>query len=237
VTSAGPALERHLRAWLGAWPPELPLDLVGSDARRGPDARGEVTPLVGVLDPDPPGLGEPGLLLSVPPDVVEPLELLGGLDPDVLRQPPWRAAAAQALGAPGRDLRVRVLRWIEDAAAVAPLEDVGTWVDPHAEVPSADGVEADALLVVRDDAGPHLATAAVTHLGATGAWVEVTVAAEARGRGLGSRVAAAAARRILREGRVALGGTPPRGGAASRVADAVGAPDRGWRMVDLAPAS
>lgn len=232
---AGPSLVRHLRTRLGAWPPELPLDVVGSDARTRPGRDGELRPLLGVLDPDPAGLGEPGLVLSVPPRIVEPIELLGGLDPSVLAQPSWRGAVLQALGAPGRDLRVGVFRWVEEVNGLAELDELGIWVpsdDPAlpAWLHPFDGHD---VLVLRDDAGHHLGGVGIASHDDHGAEVTVVTHGSVRGRGIGRRLVASAVRRIVAEGRVATFRHDPGDDAASRLADAVGLRDRGWRVVDL----
>lgn len=232
---AAPSLERHLRAWLGSWPPELPLDVVGSEARTVPGWDGEVHRMIGVLDPDPPELEEPGLVLSVPPSAVEPLELLGGLDPSVLEQPSWCGAAVQALGAPGHRIEVGVFRWIDRLAAVADLEALGTWV-PSDDPSLPDWLRpfnAPKVLISRDDVGRFLAGVGVKVHDDHGAELAVVTAEGARGRGLGRRLVATAARRILAGGRVATYLHDPENVASARVADAVGFRDPGWRVVSL----
>lgn len=235
-----PSLGRHLATWLGSWPPELPLDVVGSEARLRPGWDGEVHRLLGVLDPDPPGLGEPGLVLSVPPHVVEPLELLGGLDPGVLQQPSWCAAATQALGVPGRRIGVGVFRWIERRDAIADLEDAGTWV--ARDDPTLPGwlrpFNAPEVLIARDADGRHLAGVGIKAHDDHGAELAVVTDPAARGRGLARRLVATAARRILAEGRVATYLHEPDNLPSARVAEAAGFRDRGWRIVGLdAPAA
>jgi GNAT superfamily N-acetyltransferase len=235
VTLAGPVLVRHLRARLGAWPPELPLDVIGSDERTTPGWDGEVRPLLGVLDPDPPELGEPGLLLSVPPAAVEPIELLGGLDPGVLSEPSWRGAVTQALGAPGRDLRVGVFRWLEEASGLADLDELGTWVprDDPALPPWLRPFDGPEVLVLRDADGRHVAGVGIKSHDEHGAEVAVVTDGSARDRGIGRRLVATAVRRILTEGRVATYLHDPANVASARLADAVGLRDEGWRVVDL----
>jgi GNAT superfamily N-acetyltransferase len=235
--AGAPSLTRHLRTWLGAWPPELPLDVVGSEARTRPGWDGEVHRLVGVLDPDPPDLGEPGLVLSVPPAAVEPIELLGGLDPEVLRSPPWCAAVTQALGVPDHRIGVGVFRWLDDPAAVADLPDAGTWV-PRDDPGLPDWLrpfDAPEVLLARASDGTYLGGVGIKAHDAHGAELAVVTAPDARGRGLGRRLVATAARRILAEGRVATYLHDAQHVASARVADAVGLRDRGWRVVGLFP--
>jgi GNAT superfamily N-acetyltransferase len=232
-----PSLRRHLHAWLGTWPPELPLDVVGSEARLQPGWDGEVQRLVGVLDPDPPGLDEPGLVLSVPPAAVEPIEMLGGLDPSVLRSPPWVAAVAQALGVPGQVLGYGVFRWLDRLDDVDDLDDAGTWIareDPS--LPSwLRPFDAPEVLVARDAAGTHLAGVGIKAHTPHGVELAVVTEPAARGRGLGRRLVATAARRVLAEGRVVTYLHGPEDAASTRVAEAAGFRDRGWRVVGLFP--
>jgi GNAT superfamily N-acetyltransferase len=232
---SAPSLETHLRTWLGSWPPELPLDVVGSGARTRPGWDGNVHRLVGVLDPAAPELGEPGLVLSVPPAAVEPIELLGGLDPTVLDQPSWRGAVTQALGVPDHTIGVGVFRWIGHAGAIADLEPVGTWV-PRDDPSLPDWLrpfDAPEVLIARDADGGYLGGVGIKSHDAHGAELAVVTEPAAQGRGLGRRLVATAARRILTEGRVATYLHAPDNLASARVADAVGFADRGWRVVSL----
>lgn len=234
---AGPSLERHLRTWLGAWPPELPLDVIGSTARERPGWDGEVHRLLGVLDPDPPGLGEPGLVLSVPPPAVEPIEMLGGLGVEVLSSPPWGAAVAQALGVPGHVLGYGVFRWLERLDDVADLEDAGRWVSR--QDPSLPDwlrpFDAPEVLVERADDGTHLAGVGIKSHDEHGAELAVVTEPEARGRGLARRLVATAARRVLTGGRVVTYLHELDDVASARVAEAAGFPERGWRVVESFP--
>lgn len=224
-----PGLVRFLDAWLGQWPPQLPLDVVGSARRAQPGWDGKVVPLLGVWAPDD------GCVLSVPPDVVEPLELLGGLGPEVLTQPAWLGAAAQALGVPGARLRAGVLRAVEDPAEVRDVPDLGTWVprdDP--DVPAwLRPFDDPEVLLARADDGEVLGGVGIKAHDPTGAELAVVTEPGHRGRGVGQRLVATAARRLLASGRVALYLHDPGNAASARLAEAVGLVDRGWRIVDL----
>jgi hypothetical protein len=100
----GGALERHLREWLGAWPPAGDLEVVGCDQRRQTGWNGRLHPLVAVVGPA-------GAVVSVPPDAVTAVE--GVLAGQIDRAPSacahasrerWLATRAAAVGAPGRTL-------------------------------------------------------------------------------------------------------------------------------------
>lgn len=228
MTAADPSLTRFLAAWLGRWPPWLPLDVVGSRRRQEPGWDGTVVPLLGVWAPDD------GCVLSVPPDAVEAVELLGGLDPGVLTSPGWVSALAQAVGRPGARLRAGVLRHAASAEQLREQDTLGTWIDrddptlpawltpfdePRALVHHVDGrIVAGVGLKAHDPSGAELA---------------VTVDPEHRGRGIGRRLVATATREVVASGRVALYLHDPGNAASARLADAVGLPDLGWRIVDL----
>lgn len=225
-----PSLERFLDAWLGQWPPQLPLDVVVSDRRVQPGWNGEVVPLLGVWAP------QDGCVVSVPPDAIDALELLGGLGPEVLTQPGWIGAAAQAVGRPGAQLRAGVLRAVTDPAELADLDDLGTWVargDP--QLPAwLRPFDAPHVLLDRTADGEVRGGVGIKAHDPTGAELAVVTEPDHRGQGVGRRLVATAARRVLAEGRVALYLHDPGNDASARLADAVGFHDRGWRIVDLA---
>ena len=63
-------LHRHLRSWLGAWPPSDELTIVGSARRQEPGWDGAIRPFAGVSTPE-------GTVLSVAPDRVEAVRAAG----------------------------------------------------------------------------------------------------------------------------------------------------------------
>ncbi len=215
-------LAAHLDALLGGWPPTGPLDVVGSVRRERPGWDGTVCPALAVT-----ALG--GTVLSVPPDQVERVAglvaarglpaVLGSLGPAVHR----------------RSLRtVRwVLRFCVDPPALPPA---GSWV-PAADVRDPEWLRpfGGEVLVAVDDAGEHLGAVGIKRHHGGGAELSVVVARRGRGRGLGRRLVAQAARRVLDDGAVPTYLHLPDNVASARLADAAGFPDRGWQMVGALP--
>src|SRR5947209_1494322 len=81
-------LHRHLRRWLGAWPPTGPVTVATSAARTEPGWDGAVRPFAGIATPE-------GAVLSVPPECVDDARRAGATLEEVLD------ALPQALGRPG----------------------------------------------------------------------------------------------------------------------------------------
>lgn len=226
-TAPGPSLARFLDAWLGQWPPQLPLDVVGSERRVAPGWDGTVVPLLGVW------ATRDGCVLSVPPDALDAVELLGGLGPEVLTEPAWIGAVAQAVGRPGARLRAGVLRAVTDADDLVPHEPLGTWTSPDDPDLPAWLHPFGEVLVARDGSGAVCGGVGVKVHDPTGAELAVVTEPDHRGRGVGRRLVATAARRLLAEDRVVLYVHGPGNEASARLADAVGLHDAGWRTVDL----
>lgn len=116
----------HLRAWLGAWPPPRPVQVVGSTAREIPGWDGAVYPVLGVSDGT-------AMVLSVSPQVARQLRQAdpGDDDPAVV--------LARALGRP-TDVAEQVtwsqlvLRWTTTPAVP---RDLGIWWPTnHPHLPS-----------------------------------------------------------------------------------------------------
>ncbi len=214
-------LDRHLRSWLGAWPPTTKVAVVGSPRRAAPCWDGRMRPLAGIATPH-------GTIVSVPPDRLEAVRETGSTLEDILEGLP------RALGQPGGVVGRGVYRY---ALAPSEVDPVGEWVpadDPG--VPAWLRPFGGRVLVVRED-GQYVAGLGIKrhdHLGQ-----EVAVATEEawRGRGLARALGARAAQGIVR-----WGGVPiylhGRGNAASaRVAEAAGFPDRGWFILGLPTAT
>lgn len=227
--STGASLTAFLDAWLGQWPPQLPLDVVTSDRRTRPGWDGQVVPLLGVWAPDD------GCVLSIPPDALDAVELLGGLGPEVLTQPAWVGAVAQAVGRPDARLRAGVLRAVTDPTQVAALDDLGTWVD-RGDPSLPDWLrpfDHPQVLLDRADDGTVRGGVGIKAHDPSGAEVAVVTEPEHRGQGIGARLVATATRRLLGEGRAVLYLHDPGNAASARLAETVGFTERGWRIVDL----
>lgn len=214
-------LDRHLRRWLGAWPPTSMVAVVGCDCRTEPSWDGVVRPFAGVETPE-------GTILSVPPDRVDAVRAAGSTLEDILDGIP------EALGHHGAVVGRGVYRY-----AVAPpaLEPIGEWVPADdSDVPAWLRPFGGHVLVVRED-GKYVAGLGIKRHDELG--MEVAVATEEawRGRGLARALVARAAAAILRAGGVPIY-LHGRGNAASaRVAETAGFPDRGWYILGLPTAT
>lgn len=217
-------LRHHLTVWLGRWPANGPLDVVGSARRTEPGWDGRIHPVIGVQAPA-------GAVLSVPPDRADDVRELakrveGSLD-DLLTELP------AAVGHPDRTAYQAVFRWTVNPQ---PLPDAGTWVsadDPV--VPGWLRVFGGQVLVATDpESGSYLAGVGIKRHDAYGHELSVGTEPAARGRGLARRLVAQAARRVLDDGAVPTYLHSLSNTASARVAEAAGLPDRGWRAFGLA---
>lgn len=216
-------LQRHLESWLGAWPPTGKLVVATAPGRVGPGWDGRVHPVIGVGTPDD------GTVLSLPPDILgeaSHIAARGGL-------PELGPRLGPLLGRPGDKLRCGVFRWSEAPAPSDRLPDAGEWFPAHdpgmpawlrpfgGEVLAAviDGQCASGVGLKRHDRfGRELA---------------VVTAEEYQGRGLGRRLVAQAARRVVEEGMVPTYLHDPANVASGMVAEAAGFPERGWTVLGL----
>ncbi len=215
-------LHEHLASWLGAWPPSSPLDVVGSDRRTTPGWDGRVYPVSGVAT-----LG--GAVVSVPPDVVEPVRALG-TDLDAVS-----AGIGAVLGQPGVTLFRGVFRWCHE---LRDLGDAGEWVptdDPR--VPEWLRPFNGDVLVAWDDDGTYGAGVGRKIHDRYGQELAVATEDHLRGRGLAKRLVAQAARRVADEGAVATYLHAPSNVASAHTADAAGFPDVGWQVLGFPLAS
>jgi GNAT superfamily N-acetyltransferase len=210
------ALDDHLRAWLGEWPPPQRLHVVGSDARTRPGWDGRAYPVVGVSSLD-------GTVLSVPHDRADAAAAVAADSVDVAH---LLARLPEVMGG-GRGF-VGVFRWSLDPA---PLADAGVWMpwdDPR--VPAwLHPFGHEVLVTLRGD--EVVAGVGLKHPDRYGRELAVVTEPAARGRGLGRRLVAQAARAVLADGAVP---TYLHGGsnlASARVAEAAGFPDRGWGVI------
>lgn len=210
-------LQQHLRSWLGAWPPERPLHVVGSDKRTEPGWDGAVRIVNGVSTPD-------GTVLSVPPDAVDEVRAAG----DDLQT--VGARLSTILSRPGAVFGMGVFRWSteptesDDPGVWAPTDDprIPEWLHPfNGDVLVAfegDEVAAGVGRKQHDPCGHELAV----------------VTEEAfRGKGYARRLVTQAARRVLADGAVPVYLHAPDNEASARTADASGFPDVGWKILGL----
>jgi GNAT superfamily N-acetyltransferase len=229
----GGALERHLRTWLGAWPPAGDLEIVGCAGRERPGWDERLHPLVVVAEPA-------GAVVSVPRSAVEAVErVLAGLSDtgpapraDAAAGPVrWPSALAAAVGAPGRAVTEMTFRFTTQPA---PLPDAGEWtLAEQPGLPAWLRMFAGAVLVARDASGAYAAGVGIKRHDRHGHELAVGTAPAARGRGLARRLVAQAARDVLAAGAVPTYAHDPGNLASARVAEAAGFPDRGWRIVRL----
>lgn len=217
TTSAHERLGAHLATWLGRWPGEGPgLTVVGSARRLEPAWDGNVYPVIGVSGADGAGV------LSVPPTVADAVRAALADNGDD------RARIAAAAGVSGRFF-TGVFRW---STAPADLPDAGTWV--AADDPSVPEwlrpFGGEALVALDPATGEHLSGVGIKRHDAFGHELAVVTRPAAEGRGLGRRLVAQAARRVLDEGAVPTYLHAVDNHASAHLATAAGFPDRGWAV-------
>lgn len=235
-------LAEHLRAWVGAWPPREPFDVVGTERRGQPGWDGSVQRLLAVQAP---GIGT---VLAVPPALADAVreeaerldlpELAAAATPsdeaseeqarylEAVRR--LRQRLPELFGAPHAIVGFAPFRW---STAPADLPDAGRWLpvdDPR--VPEWLHPFRGPALVTLDDDGRWLAGVGVKRHDRHGHELAVVTEERARGAGLARRLVAQAARAVLADGAVPTYLHAPDNVASARVADAVGFPDRGWRL-------
>lgn len=214
-------LHRHLRGWLGAWPPTAGVTIVGCARRAEPCWDGAIRPLAGVSTPV-------GTVFSVAPDRLDAAQAAGsGLD-EVLE------ALPEALGQPGGVVGRGVYRY-----AVAPpdADAIGEWVPADApDVPAWLRPFGGKVLVVREN-GKYAAGLGIKHHDELGQEVAVATEERWRRRGLARALVSRAAADILRGGGVPIYLHGRTNAASAHVAEAAGFPDRGWFILGLPTAS
>lgn len=210
-------LQEHLRSWLGAWPPQAPLQVVGSEQRRTPGWDGQVRVVNGVATPA-------GAVLSVPPEAVDEVRAAG---PDLRTIGPKLPAI---LGRPKAVFGAGIFRW---STSPTPGDDPGEWVptDDHRVPLWMKPFNGDVLLGLADG---DLA-AGVGRKMHDGHGHELAVVTEEahRGRGWARELVTQAARRVLDDGAVPVYLHAPGNQASARTAVASGFPDVGWRILGL----
>jgi GNAT superfamily N-acetyltransferase len=208
-------LEAHLTTWLGKWPGDgQGLTVVGSSRRTEPGWDAVVHAVIGVASADGRGV------LSVPPAVVDAVAAaLAEGNP---------AGVPAAAGVGGRFF-TGVFRW---STAPADLPDAGEWV--AADDPSVPEwlrpFGGEVLVALDPDTGEHLSGVGIKRHDAYGQELAVVTRQAAEGRGLGRRLVAQAARRVLDEGAVPTYLHATDNHASAHLATAAGFPDVGWTI-------
>ena len=227
-SDVGRRLERHLRLWLGSWPPAHDLELVVWPGRERPGWDGGTWPGLAVESPD-------GTVLSLSPSLGVDL---GAVDLDrvlsAMRGPDAAVAVPAELGRPDLTLGGAVFRWSDCPVS---LPDVGEWVPPDdPRLPAWLRPFNGDVLVAWDEAGRFAAGVGRKRHNRHGHELAVATEPHQRGRGLARMLVAQAARRVLADGAVPLYLHEVTNIGSARVADATGFPDRGWRVFGLMPA-
>lgn len=220
-------LAAHLRTWIGAWPPPGPgLTVVAPQSRSAPGWDGKVRPLLGAVDGDGDGL------VAVAPHIHRAVtDLLHGAPVEVLEDREVRTAVGELAGGTGAVLGVGVLRWattVDD-----DHEPLGTWL-PHTDPRVPDWLHpfgGEALVALEDDS--YVGGVGVKRHDDHGHELSVVVDEAHRGRGLATRLVATAARHELARVPVVTYLHDRANEGSARVAEAVGLPDLGWRVLGV----
>lgn len=204
-------LASHLRRQLGEWPPRSRFSVTTTPARDEAGWDGRTVAVLGLATPDM-------TVVAVSSDLHA------------------RAARASSLEELGEILGGRlvggVFRWADRSAG---LEALGAWL------PTGDPIVPDWLhpfggeVLVAVEDGRYVAGVGLKRHDEDVWEIAVGTDEAARGRGLARRLVATATRRVVEEGRTPTYLHDPSNTASARVADAAGFPDRGWRMLFLAP--
>lgn len=208
-------LTAHLASWLGRWPGSGPgLTVVGTPLRAEPGWDGNVHAVIGVSDAEGRGV------LSVPPAVVDAVTAA------VVNGDRSGVPAAAGVGGP---FFTGVFRW---STAPADLPDAGEWV--RADAPCVPDwlrpFGGEVLVAVDPDTGEHLSGVGIKKHDAYGHELAVVTRQAAEGRGLGRRLVAQAARRVLDDGAVPTYLHDRDNHASAHLAAAAGFPDAGWAV-------
>jgi GNAT superfamily N-acetyltransferase len=219
-------LRHHLTVWLGRWPANGPLDVVGSARRAEPGWDGRIYPAIAVRAPA-------GAVLSVPLDRADEVRELAKRADGSLEG--LLAELPATVGFPGREAYRAVFRWTVNPA---PLPDAGTWTP--ADDPVVPGwlrvFGGEVLIAVEPDTGTYLAGVGIKRHDAYGHELSVGTDPAARGRGLARRLVAQAARRVLEDGAVPTYQHSESNVASAKVAEAAGLYDEGWRSFGVSEA-
>jgi GNAT superfamily N-acetyltransferase len=215
-------LHAHLDLWLGAWPPQGDgISIIGSTQREIPGWDDVLHEVIGVATPDSavlsvaPAVAEELSSLRFPGEVAADIALLNDTLPKIFRRP----------GRIGRGL----FRWSDNPT---DTHDVGDWVpteDPR--VPEWLKPFNDEVLIAWDDDARYGAGVGRKKHDKYGHELSVGTEESLRGRGIGRKLVATAARRVLDDGAIPTYLHAPDNFASAKVADAAGFPDVGWSIL------
>jgi GNAT superfamily N-acetyltransferase len=170
-------------------------------------------------------------VIAVPPDTVDAVRaaVADGLDRSDVGD-----ELGEILGVGPAAFGAGVFR---TTAEVDPdLTDLGVWFDEQTDdLPGWLAPFNGRRLVAFDDTGAPIGGVGIKVHDEFGQEISVVTEEAARGTGVGRRLVATAARRILDDGAVPTYLHDPRNTASARVADAVGFTDRGWSVYGLWP--
>ena len=218
-------LTLHLQSWVGAWPPpSAGVHVVGDPARLEPTWDGAVRPLQGVGTSD-------GVVISVPPEAVDPVSAAIGND---LLRSGLGNDLGEILGVGPAAFGAGIFRTTD---RINPdLADLGEWFDHQTtDLPEWLAPFNGRRLVAYSESGQPIAGVGIKVHDEYGQELSVVTDEGARGGGFARRLVATAARRVLDEGSVPTYLHAPDNAASARVADAVGFSDRGWKVYGLWP--
>lgn len=220
-------LDRHLRRWLGAWPPTSAANaqLVVTPERLKPGWDGRVRPIQGVTGPE-------GTVLSISPDLED---VFSGVDLAALVADLFTEDAHQLLVASlgmAVSFGMPSFRWSEQATE---MDEIGEWVEaddprlPDWLRPFNGGI------LATFDGNDYMAGVGLKRHNELAREISVGTDPEYRGQGLASQLVAQAAARIIAEGAVPIYQHGDPNLASAKVAEAAGFPDRGWHMIEMHP--
>ncbi len=195
--------------------------VVGFEARSLPGWDNVIHDVIGVAT-------TAGAVLSVPPAVAKELDSVVGTGSLAGDLAALEAALPDAMGRPGR-LGRGLFRWSESPTATP---DTGEWVptdDPRVP-PWLFPFNGD-VLIAWDDDGNYGGGVGRKQHDQFGHELSVGTEESLRGRGIGRRLVATAARRVLDDGAIPTYLHAPDNHASAKVADAAGFPDVGWKIL------
>jgi Cys-tRNA(Pro) deacylase len=212
-----PDLVAFLTEFLGDWPAESGLHVVGSTVRTRPGWDGAVHDLVGVGTPE-------RAVISVRPERADAVQAAVRTWADISTELPTAAGRPDASAFFGK------FRW---TTTPSDLPDAGVWVDASdLRVPAwLKPFGGQVLIAFIDDV--YAAGVGIKRHNAAGLELAVGTDEAHRGKGLATRLVSQAARWVLAKGAVPIYLHDPENIASDRTATAAGFPDEGWKIIGL----